>query len=260
MRNRLRIIIIVLLISTALFWVIPADLSFGSNALNYYDPLVAGVLRWVRSDITRPGILPLTFNVTLIAGTLTAPLELLLWSSLILGFAVSSPVIAYEVYRFIDPALYESERKAVYPFLASFTALFIAGIIFGYKILTPLIIWGTLLFFPSVQASPQILINNFYQIIFLTTLASGFSFTLPIFFVLLVKFGILSTGIVTRNRKFIYVALYIIAAFLTPDGTIVGDLILFIPLAILLEIGVQFAKRYEKPKAEILHDNTKVNA
>jgi len=218
------------------------------------------VLRWVRSDITQPGIFPFTFNFTLFAGTLTAPLELLLWASLILGFAVSSPVIAYEIYRFIDPALYENERKAVYPFLASFTTLFVIGIIFGYKILTPLIIWGTLLFFPSVQASPLIQINNFYQVIFLTTLASGFSFTLPIFFVLLVKFGVLSTGAVTRNRKFIYLALYIIAAFLTPDGTIVGDLILFIPLAILLEIGVQFAKRYEKPKADISRVDAKVNA
>lgn len=168
-----------------------------------------------------------------------------------MGFAVSSPVIAYEIYRFIDPALYENERKAVYPFLVSFTTLFIIGIIFGYKILTPLIIWGTLLFFPSVQASPLIQINNFYQVIFLTTLASGFSFTLPVFFVLLVKFGILSTGLVTRNRKFIYLALYIIAAFLTPDGTVVGDLVLFIPLVILLEIGVFVARRYEKPQIHV---------
>jgi len=195
--------------------------------------------------------LPFTFNVTLIAVTLTAPLELLLWASIILGFAVSSPVIAYEIYRFIDPALYENERKAVYPFLASFTTLFVIGIIFGYKILAPIIIWGTLLFFPSVQASPLISINNFYQVIFLTTLASGFSFTLPIFFVLLVKFGVLSTGVVTRNRKFIYLALYIIAAFLTPDGTIVGDLALFVPLIILLEIGVLAAKRYEKPQIDV---------
>lgn len=249
-----------LLIATALFWLIPADLSFGSNALNYYDPLVAGVLRWVRSDITRPGILPYASNVTLIAGTLTAPLELLLWSSVILGFAVSSPVIAYEIYRFIDPALYENERKAVYPFLASFTTLFVIGIIFGYKILTPLIIWGTLLFFPSVEATPQIFINNFYQIVFLTTLASGFSFTLPVFFVLLVRLGILSTGVVTRNRKFVYVALYIIAAFLTPDGTIVGDLILFVPLIVLLELGVFAAKRYEKPQIDPAHDETKPSA
>jgi sec-independent protein translocase protein TatC len=218
------------------------------------------VLRWVRNDISHPSLLPFSANVTLIAGTLTAPLELLLWASLILGFAVSSPVIAYEVYRFIDPALYENEKKAVYPFLASFTTLFVIGIIFGYKILTPLIIWGTLLFFPSVQAAPEIFVNNFYQIIFLTTLASGFSFTLPVFFVLLVKFGILSTGVVTHNRKYIYVALYIIAAFLTPDGTIVGDLILFIPLVILLEIGVLFAKRYEKAKVETSKEQAKLSA
>lgn len=179
---------------------------------------------------------------------MTAPLEILLYAALTLGVAVSSPVIAFEIYRFVDPALHPEERRAVYPFLLSFTGLFAFGIVFGYKILTPLVIVGTLLFFPPLQTEPIIFIGDFYQLIFVTVLASGFSFTLPVFFVLLVKFGVFSTRVVTHNRKYIYFAVYIIAAWLTPDGGLIGDALLFFPLIGLLEASIIIARRYEKNK------------
>lgn len=173
-------------------------------------------------------------------------MEVLLYAALTLGLAVSSPVIAFEIYRFVDPALYPEERRAVYPFLLSFTSLFVVGIVFGYKILAPLVIVGTLLFFPPLGAQPYIFISDFYQLVFVTVLASGFSFTMPVFFVLLVKFRVFSTRVVTRNRKYIYLAIYIIAAWLTPDGGLVGDALLFFPLIALLEMSVLIARRYEK--------------
>ncbi len=235
--------------STAFFLVFPADMS-SPNIFSGYDPLVAGILRWVRNDIVRPGSLPFGMNLTLIGGTLTAPLEILLYASLALGVVVSSPVIAYEIYRFVDPALYPEERRAIFPFLLSFIGLFIIGLIFGYKILAPLVIVGTLLFFPPLQTQPIVFIGDFYQLVFVTVLASGFSFTLPVFFVLLVKFGVFSTRMVTRNRKFIYLGIYIIAAWLTPDGGLIGDALLFFPLIALLEMSVLIGRRYEKKRLE----------
>jgi sec-independent protein translocase protein TatC len=185
-------------------------------------------------------------GIQLIAAEFTAPLEVYLIASLILGVAASAPVIAYEVYRYVDPALYPEERKAVYPFVISFTVLFLLGVVFGYKVLAPFMLWAMLPFVRLTNSLPIINVMDFYNLVFITVLVTGFSFTMPVFFVLLVRFGIIKTSYVTTRRRYIYAALYIITAVITPDGGPIADIALFVPMAILLEIAVFFGKRYEK--------------
>ncbi len=237
--SRLKIVLYSLFITTTIFMVFPANPSFIKNPFAFYDPLISLVLRRVVNDVLPTG-------VQLIAGEFTAPLEIYLIASVLLGVAVSSPVIAYEVYRYIDPALYPEERKAVYPFVASFTLLFLIGAVFGYKVLAPFMLWAMLPFFRLTGAVAIIYVMDFYSLVFITTLTSGFSFTMPVFFVLLVRFGIIKTSYVTTRRRYIYAALYIITAVITPDGGPIADLALFVPMAILLEVAVFFGKRYEK--------------
>lgn len=237
--SRLKIVLYSLFITTTIFMVFPANPSFIKNPFAFYDPLISLVLRQVVNDVLPTG-------VQLIAGEFTAPLEIYLIASVLLGVAVSSPVIAYEVYRYIDPALYPEERKAVYPFVASFTLLFLIGAAFGYKVLAPFMLWAMLPFFRLTGAVAIIYVMDFYSLVFITTLTSGFSFTMPVFFVLLVRFGIIKTSYVTTRRRYIYAALYIITAVITPDGGPIADLALFVPMAILLELAVFFGKRYEK--------------
>ena len=237
--SRLKIVLYSLFVTTTVFMVFPANASFLKDPLAFYDPLIALVLGQVVQDVLPSG-------VQLIAGQITAPLELYLVASVLLGVAVSAPVIAYELYRYVDPALYPEERRAVYPFVFSFTALFVIGAAFGYKILAPFILWAQLPFFRLAGASPIINVMDFYNMVFITTLTAGFSFTLPVFFVLLVKFGIIKTSYVTTRRRYIYAALYVVTAVVTPDGGPIADLALFIPMAILLELAVFFGKRYEK--------------
>jgi len=237
--SRLKIVLYSLFITTTIFMVFPANPSFIKNPFAFYDPLISLVLRQVVNDVLPAG-------VQLIAGEFTAPLEIYLIASVLLGVAVSSPVIAYEVYRYIDPALYPEERKAVYPFVASFTLLFLIGAVFGYKVLAPFMLWAMLPFFRLTGAVAIIYVMDFYSLVFITTLTSGFSFTMPVFFVLLVRFGIIKTSYVTTRRRYIYAALYIITAVITPDGGPIADLALFVPMAILLELAVFFGKRYEK--------------
>jgi sec-independent protein translocase protein TatC len=237
--SRLKVILYSLVITTTIFMVFPANSSFLKNPLAFYDPLIAIVLRQVIRDVLPNG-------VQLIAGEFTAPLEIYLIASVLLGVAVSSPVIAYEVYRYIDPALYPEERKAVYPFVLSFTILFLMGALLGYKVLAPFMLWAMLPFFRLAGAVPIIYVMDFYSLVFVTTLTSGFSFTLPVFFVLLVRFGIIKTSYVTTRRRYIYAALYVITAIVTPDGGPIADIALFVPMAILLELAVFFGKRYEK--------------
>jgi len=236
---RLRVVLYAVVISTTFFMVFPSNSSFIQNPFAFYDPLVALVLRQVVKDALPAGI-------QLIAGQFTAPLAIYFIASIILGVAVSSPVIAYEVYKYVAPALYPEEQRAVYPFVVSFTVLFFIGAVFGYKVLTPFILWAMIPFFRLTSSLAIINVMDFYNLVFITTLVSGFSFTMPVFFVLLVRFGIIKTSYVTTRRLYVYAALYIVTAIVTPDGGPIADVALFIPMALLLELAVYFGKRYER--------------
>jgi len=241
--SRLKIILYSLLVTTTIFMVIPANAEFLREPFAFYNPLIGLVLKQVTRDVLPSGVI-------LIAGEFTAPIEIYLIASLLMGIVTSAPVIGYEIYRYVDPALYPEERKAVYPFVISFTALFIVGSLFGYKILAPFMLWAMIPFFTLTGAAPIIHVMDFYSLVFITTLTSGFSFTMPVFFVLLVKFGIIKTSYVTTRRKYIYAALYIITAIITPDGGPIADIALFVPMAILLEVAVFFGRRIEGKRRE----------
>jgi len=121
--------------------------------------------------------------------------------------------------------------------------------VFGYKVLAPFILWGMLPFFILTSSLPIVNVMDFYNLVCITTLVSGFSFTMPAFFVLFVKFGIIKTSYITTRRRYIYAALYIVCAIVTPDGGPLADIALFVPMAILLEVAVFFGRRYEKEHA-----------
>ncbi len=236
---RLKVVLYSLFLATAFFMVFPANASFLKDPFAFYDPIIGLVLKQVIRDTLPSGI-------QLIAGEFTAPLEIYLIASVLLGIAASTPVIAYEVHKYIDPALYPEERRAVYPFVTSFTILFLIGAAFGYKFLAPFMLWAMLPFFRLTNAIAIIYVMDFYNLVLITTLVTGFAFTLPVFFVLLVKFGIVKTSFITTRRRYIYAGLYIVTAIITPDGGPVADLALFVPMAILLELSVLIGKRYEK--------------
>jgi sec-independent protein translocase protein TatC len=242
---RLRWVLYSLIAATVFFMAFPANSSFLQDPFAFYNPVIAIVLQQVVKDVLPKG-------VTLIAGEITAPLEIYMVGSFVLAVAASTPIIAYEIYMYVDPALYPDERRAVFPFIGSFTVLFLIGAVFGYKILAPFMVWAMVPFFAIAGATPFVYAMDFYQLVFMTTLATGFTFTLPVFFVLLVRFGILKTSYITKRRRYIYAAMYVVTAVITPDGGPLGDIALFAPMVVLLELAVLFGKRYEKNRPENL--------
>lgn len=238
--NRFKIVLYTLLISTVAMMVLPGDLSFLRNPWEFYNPLIAVILRSIREQI-------LPEDVMLIGLEITAPIEIYFIASFVFGLSITIPVFAYEMYRFIDPALYPHERRDIFPFVASVSILFVIGLIFGYRILTPYIILAMFPFFEALGAELVISIMDFYNILLFTTLITGVAFTFPVFYVLLVKYGIVGTDIITGNRRYVYAAFFILTMIMTPDGGFpLGNLMMWIPMVLLLEIGVLFAQRYEK--------------
>jgi len=241
--QRLKVVMYVLGISTIVFMVLPSNFASLANPFEFYDPLVAMILRMIRAQVLPP-------DVQLIGYELTAPLELYLIASFIFGFAVAIPVFAYEIYRFVDPALYPQERGAVYPFVISFTVLFVLGAAFGFFILMPITLWALFKFFVVVGAEQIISIMDFYNMVFVSTIFSGLTFTWPVFFVLLVRFGIAKTSMISNNRKYVYGLLIIVIMFITTDGGPLVDMVLMLPMIALTEAAVFFGRRVEKSRAE----------
>lgn len=240
--RRLRAILISIFVFTVIFMIMPADLSFLENPtqlLTMYRPLVVTVLDVIRNQVLPEGM-------TLIGGEVTAGIELYLMISLAFGLVCSVPVIAYEIYKYVDPALYPHERKMIYPFIAAFTGLFVFGAFFGYFILLPFMLWALIPFLLWVGAQPVILVTDFYGLVFISIFLSGIAFTFPVFLVLLVKVGLIKTKTLTRNRRYVYAVTFILTAIITPDGGPLADLALFLPIILLFEVAILIAKRYEK--------------
>jgi sec-independent protein translocase protein TatC len=238
--RRLRVVVYVLAGATIGMMTLPANSDFFRDPLSFYDPLVSVILKRVSHDLLPP-------QLTLIGYQLGAPIELYVISSLVLGVLITMPVMAYEIYGFVNPALYEHEKRAVYPFMTAFTTLFVAGAAFGYVIIAPFMIWAMIPFFSAVGAQPVISVIDFYSVVFVTILMSGLTFTFPVFFVLLVRFGVIGTAIVTKNRRYLYAGVFLLTAIITPDGGPIADAALFIPIIVLFEVAILVAKRYEKP-------------
>lgn len=241
---RLKIVLCTLIVSTVAIMVLPANLAFFQNPLESYEPFVGVILRLIREQI-------LPENFRLIGLEFAVPIELYVLASLTFGLAITVPVFAYEIYRFVDPALYPHERRDVYPFVASVSILFLVGAVFSYMVITPYVILGISPFFSIVGAELVVSVMDFYKLVLFFTLIVGLAFTFPAFFVILVKYGILGTKMFTKNRKYLYAALFVLAMIMTPDGGFpLGNLMIWVPMVLLMETGFLVARRYEKEGKE----------
>lgn len=236
--KRLKVVLFTFIVSTLVILFLPANLNFLQD-VNNYQPLVSVFLRSIRERVLGP-------DIKLIAIQFTDPIELYVWAAVIFSTAITMPVLAYEVYKFVDPALHEHEKKEIYPFVTSATVLFIAGAAFGFFILFPFFIVSMFPFFTAVGAELIFSIMDFYNILFFTVLSTGIVFTIPVFFVLLVKYGVIRTDIFRKHRKYLYLGLLILAMFISPGASPQGNLFLFLPLIILLEGSLFVGRRYEK--------------
>ena len=239
---RLRRIVIVLFALTFIFMMVPA--SFDMNMFYSvmmgdwmkFRPLIADILNKTESDLLPP-------HTTLISGGFAVPLTVYLEMSILLSVIVSLPYIAYELYMFIAPGLYSREKKFLKTFIFSFSILFILGVIYGYYLIMPLTFKILIYFSDIIGSKPWFTIDDFLSLTILGLAVTGFFFTLPVFLVLAMKFGVVSPETLSKNKRYIYVGLLIITAILTPDPTPVSMILLSIPFIVFYEISLVIGRR-----------------
>src|SRR5436189_193232 len=142
------------------------------------------------------GIKPITFGVT-------EPFMSTLKISIYAGILISLPVILYQAYAFLLPALKPTERRFVLPFVILTPVLFIAGVVFSYFIVVPAAT-KFLLHFNEGQFNIQVRASNYYSFLILTLLALGFVFQIPMGIVALTRLGIMTPKQLSQNRRYAY--------------------------------------------------------
>lgn len=168
--------------------------------------------------------------------------------SIIGGIGFSLPVILYNIWLFIKPGLSHSERKLIIRSLFLGGILFVLGALFAYMFVLPM----TITFFASFEIDKIKAMISFKSFLsFATTfvLSFGLVFEMPILMVILVKLGLVSASTLQKNKKIAVLVIFVVAAVLTPPD-IISQTFLAIPMVILFEAGVFFAKLVEKNKSK----------
>ena len=184
-------------------------------------------------------------NWTLIgANGIGEGMEIYFVAALLFAVVIDMPVIAYETYKFVDPALKPEERKLIYPFVTAASGLFIVGILFGYFVLAKLLVIALSPFYVSTGISFQVDASAFYYVALLIIGATGLSFTAPVFVYSLIRLRVVSADLFTKNRVIVWFILWVITGLiLTPDGGPLLDLVIFVPIVTMVEIAVWLGRR-----------------
>ncbi len=169
----------------------------------------------------------------------TDPFNMYLKISFLAGTFVASPFVLYQVWAFIAPALYRSERRYVLPFMFSTVGLFLAGGYFGYRMVYPTALDFLIAF--SGQFTPMITIGE-YTNLFLTIIAGlGMVFEMPTLVFFLALMGILSAGWMWRNFRYSILVIFIIAAIIAPTMDIMNMCIFAAPMIGLYLVSMGIA-------------------
>jgi sec-independent protein translocase protein TatC len=219
--------------------------------------VVGMVVAFIEKDrvfdiIKRPLLNMKGVNADLVTFSPTEPFMTVLKVSIYAGLLLALPVVLWQIWAFIMPALYEREKKSVVPYVFFTTALFVGGIAFAYYAVLPvglsfLVGYGGDIFVQQLRASEYIGFVSMFL------LAFGAVFEMPAVMLLLTSAEIVDHHTLRRVRKYAVVGIAVAAMVLTPSQDPVSMLLMMGPLAALYEIGillsVVFARRRTKRRA-----------
>lgn len=153
--------------------------------------------------------------------------------SLFGGVVLAAPLVLYQAWAFINPALTGTERKWAIPIVAALVVLFIGGVAFGYYVL-PRGLSFLLQIFPDVQN--DLLIGDYYSFVLRFLLAFGLSFLYPVFLFAAAAAGLITSAKMASGRRWAVLLVVIGAAAITPTGDILNLMVLAVPLYLMYEI------------------------
>lgn len=175
------------------------------------------------------------------------------------GFAMSFPIIAFQLWRFVAPGLYRNEKSAFLPFMFASPVMFAVGAAFAYYLILP----GAFAFFLSFQSNfatgtqaaaalpsgvvYQGSVEAFLSLTMSFVMAFGICFQLPVLLTLMGKAGIIGAEGLKATRKYAVVAILAVAAVVTPPD-VASQLIMFFAIYPLYELSILLVSRFERQR------------
>jgi sec-independent protein translocase protein TatC len=199
----------------------------------------------IYSILAGPLLKHLPQNSSMIAIDVASPFLTPFKLAFVVAVFVSVPVILYQFWAFVAPGLYRHEKRLVLPLLVASTLLFYIGVAFAYFLVFPLV-FGFLTAAAPAGVTVMTDIAKYLDFVLALFFAFGVCFEIPIFTIVLVWTGFVSAADLAEKRPYVIVGVFVIAMFLTPPDAI-SQTMLAVPMWMLFEIGLLFAKMLTKP-------------
>ncbi len=183
-------------------------------------------------------------GIGVIATRVSESLMMTLKTCLVTAIVVSMPMIFWQIWSFVGPALYPNERKVFVTVFLFFVLMFAVGIVFSYTVVFPLAID---LFFEASEgvAVPMWSVDGYFNFVLSFILPFGLMFDLPVVIYMLARRGWVNSRSLTKNRKYYILGASVVAAVLTPPD-VVSQVLLLIPMLLLYEISVILSRTVKR--------------
>lgn len=160
---------------------------------------------------------------------------------------LASPVIFWQIWRFVAPGLYQHEQRILLPFTALFAVCFLGGAAFGYYLVFPLAFEFLVGYgHEALVAMPGA--SEYFSLALRLFIAFGVVFELPVLMVMLAKLGVVDADFLKKQRRYAILLIFVLAAILTPPD-VVSQLLMAGPLIILYEISIIMVQSFIPKKA-----------
>lgn len=206
------------------------------------------VLAPTRSDFIVYRLLGWAFSMELINVEISAQFFVHLKASFAVGLIVAFPYVVWELWRFLAPALYEKEKKAVRTAFGMATGLFYLGVLVGYFIVLPVCLQFFMNYTVSDAVANTITIGSYMSMFFSMVLLIGVVFEFPTVVLALNRLGVLDRSALRKGRRYAVVIVLVLAALITPSDPF-SMFVLAIPLYFLYEFSILLcSKSSESPE------------
>ena len=185
------------------------------------------------------------YNIPLINTELSAQFMTHITVSCILAFLLASPYILFELFRYISPALYESEKRVSYLVVSVIYFLFLLGLLMSYFILFPISFQFLATYQVNVEIVNTITLDSYISTFTTLTFLMGIVFQLPVFAYVLGRMGFINADVLREYRQYAFIVIMVIAAIITPPD-IFTLVLITIPIYGLYELSIVVLKRIEK--------------
>jgi sec-independent protein translocase protein TatC len=198
--------------------------------------------------IAQPLIDKLPKGTSLIATSVVSPFMTPFKVAFYVALFMAMPVVLYQIWAFVAPGLYRREKRFAVPLLISSVFLFYAGAVFAYFAVFPVMfsfLVGTaptgVSYMPDMASYLDFVITLFF--------AFGVAFEMPVAVVLLVLTGLVNVETLGKNRGYVIIGIFVVAAFLTPPDAI-SQTIMAVPMYLLYEGGLAMARVMQKMRRD----------